>query len=374
MELKKHTSVSMKKYHFFAVVCVLSTIQGCLLGQKMDDRGEALGVSGRVGWKMEAPAGMIFIPGGSFKIGSVDQDAASCVNPPRQVAVSSFYADEHAVTNNQYRQFIETLLGEATSQQEQDIAEDQVGDPISDAIEDDVSMEKGADAGTISEEFIMQHLYPDMKRWKEDFSHQMSDPMMDEYYEHVAFDNFPVVGVTWEAARYFAAWRTRYLNEYREKKDLWPMPKFRLPTAAEWTYAARGGKEFSKYPWGNHVRDTEGNLLANFKSNRGNYRECKYDYTAPVDYFPCNSYGLHIGGNVSEWTIDAYNPAATVRMWDLNPVYYNEDQPIKVVKGGSWKDIARFVQTDAIDYEHKDRARSYIGFRCVMSHIGEEPN
>lgn len=365
---------STRLYHISFAVCILLTLQGCLLGQKTDDRGEALGVPGRVGWKMEAPAGMVFIPGGSFKIGNVDQDLASCVNPPRQVAVSSFYADEHAVTNNQYRQFIETLLTEATTDRpNQDRAEEPEEDFASGVTENEASAEPNTSA--ISEEFIMQYLYPDMTRWKKDFSHQMADPMIEEYYEHVAFDNFPVVGITWEAARYFAAWRTRHLNEYREKNGLWSMPKFRLPTAAEWTYAARGGNEFSKYPWGgSYVRDTEGNLLANFKSNRGNYRECKYDYTAPVDHFPRNGYGLHIGGNVSEWTLDAYNPAATARTWDLNPVYLDEDQPIKVIKGGSWKDIARFLQTDAVDYEHKDRARSYIGFRCVMSYIGKEPN
>lgn len=354
-------------------ICLLATTQGCLLGQGRDDNGAVLGISGRVGWKINAPLGTIFIPGGPLTIGNIDQDTASFVNPPRQVAVSSFYADEHAITNNQYRQFTEALLAEVRAGQGDQDATEEEGTLFSIA-EDLVMQGKLPAVSAFTEEYIMQNLYPDMRRWKEDFAHQMADPMVDEYYEHVAFDNFPVVGVTWEAARQFAAWRTQYLNAYRAEHDLWPMPKFRLPTATEWTYAARGGKELAKYPWGSpYVRDEKGNLLANFKSNRGNYRECKYDYTTPVDYFPPNGYGLHIGGNVAEWTIDAYNPAATARMWDLNPVYLDENQPMKVIKGGSWKDIARFLRTDVVDYEHKDKARSYIGFRCVMSHIGEEP-
>jgi gliding motility-associated lipoprotein GldK len=226
----------------------------------------------------------------------------------------------------------------------------------------------------LSEESIMKELYPDMRVWKNDFAHHMADRMVDQYYESPAFDDFPVVGITWDAAKYFAAWRTEYLNAYRENHGLWAMPKFRLPTAAEWTYAARGGKAFAKYPWGGpYVRDAEGRLLANFKSNKGNYRECGYDYVSPVDHFAPNDYGLHIGGNVSEWTLDAYNPAAITRMCDLNPFYLDEKEPLKVIKGGSWKDIARFLQTDVIDCEHKDKARSYIGFRCMMPHIGKEP-
>jgi len=236
---------------------------------------------------------------------------------------------------NQYRQFTEALSAKV-GQEGPLLTEEQEQKITSSVVEDAANEGEEATSSMITEEFVLQKLYPDMKRWKEDFSHQMADPMVDEYYEHAAFDNFPVVGITQEAASRFAIWRTKCLNEYREKCGLWPTSKFRFPTAAEWTYAARGGKEFAKYPWGGpYVRDAEGNLLANFKSNRGNYRECKYDYTAPVDHFPPNGYGLHIGGNVSEWTVDAYNPAATARMWDLNPVHLDENQPNKIVKGGS---------------------------------------
>mmetsp|Transcript_10277 Transcript_10277/g.23738 ORF Transcript_10277/g.23738 Transcript_10277/m.23738 type:complete len:370 (+) Transcript_10277:225-1334(+) len=363
---------TVAKVLFYVLIAV--SFQCCLLGRGRDNRGEVMGVPGRLGWKMGAPFDMMFVPGGSFLIGAVEQDFASIINTPKQVAVSSMYVDKYPVTNNKYREFINTLLEEAQS------LSDGQDDGIASSVVENDFMEATGEASeehlsnALSEEFIMQELYPDMRVWKNDFAHHMADRMVEYYYEHPSFDNFPVVGITWEAAKYFAAWRTESLNAYREERGLWAMPQFRLPTAAEWTYAARGGEAFAKYPWGGpYVRDAEGNLLANFKSNRGNARECGYDHTSPVDYFAPNNYGLHVGGNVSEWTLDAYNPAAPARMWDLNPVYMDEEEPHKVIKGGSWKDIARFVQTDVIDYEHKDNARSYIGFRCVMPHIGEEP-
>jgi formylglycine-generating enzyme len=356
-------------------------MQGCLLGRDRDDRGEVVGVPGRLGWEMEAPFGMVFVPGGSCVIGAVDPDIAAFVNPPKQVAVGSLYVDKCQVTNNKYRQFINDLLEKAAvGQAEHGRAGGQEDTHASGGVASSSMTKVKSTSGTpsmdsvLSEEFIRKELYPDKRVWQNDFAHHMADRMVECYYEHVAFDDFPVVGITWNAAQHFSKWRTEHLNSYRAQHDLWEMPGFRLPTAAEWTYVAKGGNPSAKYPWGGpYVRDANGKLLANFKASRGNYRECGYDYTSPVDHFAPNDYGLHIGGNVSEWTLDAYNPAASVRMWDLNPGYLDDQEPRKVIKGGSWKDVAYFLQTDAIDYEYKDRARSYIGFRCVMPHIGEEP-
>ncbi len=346
-------------------------MQSCLMGRGRDNHGEVTGVSGRPSWKMEPPLGMVFIPGGSLLLGAIDSDTASAVNPPRRVAVSSLYVDKCQVTNNKYREFIDALLEEAASAQAE--SNEQEGGDFSSALEGSSVAKEESTSSVLSEEFIMKELYPDVDVWKNDFAHHMADRMVEYYYEHPSFDNFPVVGITWEAAKYYAEWRTDYLNAYREAQGLWDMPRFRLPTAAEWTYAARGGKAFAKYPWGGpYVRNAEGELLANFKSSRGNYGGLGYDTTSPVDHFRPNEYGLHIGGNVSEWTLDAYNPAAVAHVCDLDPIF-SDEEPRKVIKGGSWKDIARFLQTDVVDCEHKDRARSYIGFRCVMPHIGEEP-
>jgi formylglycine-generating enzyme required for sulfatase activity len=97
-----------------------------------------------------------------------------------------------------------------------------------------------------------------------------------------------------------------------------------------------------------------------------------------VASFEPNEYGLFdMAGNVSEWTSCAYHPSAYVFTHDLNPDYeYNarpEDPPVlkrKVIRGGSWKDIAYFMQTSSRDYEYQDSAKSFVGFRNVRTYIG----
>lgn len=334
-------------------------IQSCaLIGVGNNDQGEARGVR-RSSWKMTVPFNMVLVPAGSFMMGAVDDDIAAKITPNRRITVSKYFMDATPITNNIYRQFIEDMLTNAT-------------EAVDGETEDEASA--GVFEG-FDEEFIMTKLYPDSNVWHSDFAHHMADTWVDYYYEHPAFDDYPVVGISWEAARCFADWRTAYLNEYREQKGLPPYPNFSLPSAAQWEYAARGGKELAKYPWGGpYIRDYEGELRANFKSGRGSFSEEGGDaYTSPVRKYPPNDYGLYdMAGNVAEWTLDAYNPASVTRIWDLNPVYLDDEQPMKIVKGGSWKDISRFLQTGVSDYEHKDSARSYIGFRCVIPYIGSE--
>jgi gliding motility-associated lipoprotein GldK len=212
----------------------------------------------------------------------------------------------------------------------------------------------------------------------------MGDPVQDYYYWHPGYDDYPVVGVNWDAATYFAQWRTAYLNDFRKSIGDFPMPNFRLPSEAEWEYAARGGRDLAKYPWGNpYIRNAKGCMLANFKPGRGNFYDDGFAYTSFVmAYFP-NDYGLYdMAGNVSEWCLDDFNPASVPTVWDLNPQYidprtnpesskYNEKiVPKKVIRGGSWKDVAYYLETGTRTYEYRDSTRAYIGFRCAMTHLG----
>jgi formylglycine-generating enzyme required for sulfatase activity len=134
------------------------------------------------------------------------------------------------------------------------------------------------------------------------------------------------------------------------------------------------------YPWGSpYTRTKEGRLLANFKPGRGDYfgSDAKNDniYTSKVQSYPENGYKLYdMAGNVAEWTSSVYYEGGYNFMGDFSPdLQYNakDEDPTsmkrKVVRGGSWKDIAYNIQVSTRNYEYQDTAKSYIGFRCVLS-------
>jgi formylglycine-generating enzyme required for sulfatase activity len=223
------------------------------------------------------------------------------------------------------------------------------------------------------------NVYPDTLCWIRDFTYSFNDPQASIYFWHPSFDDYPVVGVSWTQARAFSIWRTDYMNTYLRKDGIPDVQAYRLPTETEWEYAARGGLDLSMYPWGGpYTRNYKGCFLANFKPLRGNYVDDGSVYAQKVGSYEPNEYGLYdMSGNVAEWTSTAYQPTAYVFTHDLNPNYeYNakpQDPPImkrKVIRGGSWKDIAYFLQTSSRDYEYQDSTKSFVGFRNVRSYIG----
>ncbi|MBU1011932.1 MAG: SUMF1/EgtB/PvdO family nonheme iron enzyme [Bacteroidetes bacterium] len=224
------------------------------------------------------------------------------------------------------------------------------------------------------------NVYPDTLAWIHDYTYSFNDPLTERYFWHPAYDHYPVVGVNWLQAKAFCVWRTElYNNSGAGKRRASVGAEFRLPTEAEWEWAARGGNELSPYPWGGpYTRNEKGCFLANFKPIRGNYIDDGGLRTIIVGHYPANDWGLYdMAGNVAEWTNSAYDPASYNFSWDMNPNYtYNakpDDSPAmkrKVIRGGSWKDIAYYLRVTTRAYEYQDTAKSYVGFRSIQPYLG----
>ncbi len=396
--------------------------------------GQLVGVQDRPGWNNIIPYGMVYVPSGTLHIGQSDQDINnSLTQRTKSISIQGFFMDETEITNNEYRQFVDwvrdsiaakTLAGDFiltddrtgkekvnwaamskmkysdeeyresldemyVTENEQFNGKDEM-DPSKWVFEyywlDIKEAAKVSNRGKPRSEFFRSGsspVYPDTLVWVRDFSYSYNEPMTRNYFWHPAFDDYPVVGVTWGQANAFSAWRTKFWSDYRTERGEVINDPFRLPTETEWEYAARGGKDLSPYPWGGpYLRNAKGCLLANFKPGRGNYPDDGGFYTVRADAYWPNDYGLfNMAGNVSEWTITAYHPAAYSFVHDMNPdIRYDakDDDPItlkrKVIRGGSWKDIGYFLQTGVRHWEYQDSAKSYIGFRNVLTFLGRSIN
>ena len=401
--------------------------------------GELIGVQGREPWYQPDPFGMLYIPMGSYKMGVNDQDVPYAQTAhTKTVSVQAFYMDQTEISNNEYRQFVfwvrdsiaHTILGEEVSE-DHFFSEDLYGEEIDpprinwtepirwnepDAREALATMyypeherfygRKQIDTRKLNYEyfwidiqtaasrasreqgmidrsvFIIKdviNVYPDTLAWVHDFTYSFNEPMTNMYFWHPAYDDYPVVGVSWKQATAFSIWRTQLLNDYLHSRGQSFVQDFRLPTESEWEWAARGGLDLTKYPWGGpYIRNTQGCFLGNFKPLRGNYIDDGGFHTVKINSYNPNDYGLFcMAGNVAEWTSNAFDESAYNFSHDLNPDYkYNakpEDPPSlkrKVIRGGSWKDVGYYLQNSVRTYDYQDTAKCYIGFRNVMTYLG----
>src|ERR1700761_681837 len=432
----------MKQIYFLTAILACAILSGCSKG---GDRGELTGVPERsfraeVPYGMVYIPGGSFLMGQTDQDVTFTQIAQT-----KQVTINAFFMDETEISNSKYRQFVNWVRdsiaitnymhdekyfikpakgvktngkkyinwtyvkhypisfsaskkGNAAHAAKLQGMYYQGDDRVFDRNEVDVrllkynySLFKLRDASDYKNDktkkrsdFIFRdtvNVYPDTLVWLSDFSYSANEPMVEGYFSHPSYRNYPVVGVTWRQARAFNVWRTRYNDNYKYARNLPVRGKYSLPTESEFEYATRGGRIGTDFPWGGpFIKNAKGCLLANFKPGRGNYSDDGGAYTVNVrSYFP-NDYGLYnMAGNVAEWTSDSYDESASTFTHDLAPAMAYEAKPNdpivlkrKVVRGGSWKDVGYFLQNSTRTFEYQDTAKSYIGFRCVTHFLGRD--
>lgn len=221
------------------------------------------------------------------------------------------------------------------------------------------------------------NIYPDTTCWVNDFPNANNEIYLNLYFNSPNYSDHPVVGVSWEQANAFCAWRTDFLLRGMGRQAKY-IQRYRLPSEAEWEYAARG-KQAAKFPWeADDTKSDKGCYYANYKPGEGNYTKDGNLITSKCGIYSANSNGLYdMAGNVAEWTSTVYTEAGILQMSDINPdLQYRaaKEDPYsmkkKTIRGGSWKDPVKYIQGATRSYEYQNESRSYIGFRCVRSYTG----
>jgi formylglycine-generating enzyme len=312
------------------------------------------------------PTGMRWIPTGEFTMGTDDLRSMPNERPAHRVHVNGFWLDVHDVTNAEFAKFVEATGYVTTAERPVDWNELKKELPPGTSEPPDEDLHPGSLVFTPPDHSVDLR---DMSNWwtwthGADWRHPQGPASNID-----GLEDYPVVQVSWDDAVAYAKWAGK-----------------RLPTEAEWEYAARGGHEGTRYYWGNEFRP-DGKFMCNTFTGEFPYHntaEDGYAGTSPWKAFPPNGYGLYdMAGNVWQWCNDSYradafdacpagsccaNPKGPADSFD--PTAPNPIALERVTKGGSFLCSAAYCESyrpTARRGVTPDTSTGHIGFRCAMS-------
>jgi len=310
----------------------------------------------------KSPDGMVWIHAGSFMMGSGDKQAAPDEFPRHKVILDGFWMDKTLVTNNQFAKFVAATGYVTTAEKKPDWNELKKQVPLGTPKPDDKLLVAASLVFTPPNHPVNLANAGQWWSWKTGANwRHPHGPGSDLKGK----GDYPVVQVSWYDARAYCKWAHK-----------------RLPTEAEWEWAARGGLTDKEYPWGNEPVNT-GKIKANTWQGHfpdKNTMDDKYYYTSPVGAFPANGYGLYdMAGNVWEWCSDLYSANYYTEVNKPNGVRdptgpakgYDPDNPYaqkRVMRGGSFLCNASYCSGYRVANRQKsteDSGTENTGFRCV---------
>lgn len=312
--------------------------------------------------KNEIP-GMVFIPGGTLHMGADNDQADRDEFPKHDVKIKAFYMDETEVTNAEFKKFVDATGYITVAERAIDWEEMKKELPPGTPKPPDSLMQPGALVFKKTDQPVS--LNDPSKWWAWVIGADWQHPMGPESDIKDKMDH-PVVQVAWEDAAAYADWAGK-----------------RLPTEAEWEWAARGGLKDNVYPWGNEDVNASGHKYANYWQGLFPYENTEQDgylTTAPVKSYPPNQYGLYdMAGNVWEWCADWYNAdfykekkdgIASEKGPERSFYPMNPYSQVKVLRGGSYlcnDEYCSGYRNSRRMQSSPDTGLSHTGFRCVKN-------